>query len=231
MKKIKTLNRLIIFCIVITYSFSLNAQNKEVQCEQFYKDAKSAYDKGDYEVALIFFNRCKTEGCTNADFQIYIDVCNLKLGKKNNATIINGVTINGVTWAIKNVGAFDASDYGKYYTWHEAKNICPDGWRLPTKKEFESLINSGSTWTTINGKNGRKFGDSKNFVFLPAAVEAVYLDFEDPPLGDKIIWGYYWSFTSFIYDDVSILRFSRHSAYISTSQSSADGHSVRCVKE
>jgi uncharacterized protein (TIGR02145 family) len=30
--------------------------------------------------------------------------------------------------------------YGRLYTWEVANKICPKGWRLPTKSEFESLL-------------------------------------------------------------------------------------------
>ena len=29
---------------------------------------------------------------------------------------------------------------GRLYTWAETKTVCPEGWRLPTKADFESLI-------------------------------------------------------------------------------------------
>ena len=29
---------------------------------------------------------------------------------------------------------------GRLYSWVEAKSVCPEGWRLPTKADFESLI-------------------------------------------------------------------------------------------
>ena len=82
---------------------------------------------------------------------------------------INGVVINGVRWATRNVGekgTFVSSpeQYGKYYTWEEAQRACPQGWRLPTVAELKKL-RDGSTWTTLNGMNGRKFGN----MFLPAA--------------------------------------------------------------
>ena len=32
------------------------------------------------------------------------------------------------------------NDYGNLYTWEAAKNACPEGWHLPTKGEFESMI-------------------------------------------------------------------------------------------
>ncbi|MCL2328385.1 MAG: Ig-like domain-containing protein [Bacteroidetes bacterium] len=83
------------------------------------------------------------------------------------------VVINGVTWATRNVassGTFAATpeSYGIYYS-YQAQNVCPSGYRLPTKSELESLINSGSTWTNRNGTKGRIFGNGSNTIFLPAA--------------------------------------------------------------
>ena len=46
---------------------------------------------------------------------------------------------------------------------------CPPGWRIPYVDEFESLVASGSFWTTVNGVRGRVFGTAPNQIFLPAA--------------------------------------------------------------
>ena len=46
-----------------------------------------------------------------------------------------------------------------------------DGWRMPTKKEIQELMdNCTSEWTTLNGVNGRKFTSKTNgnSIFLPA---------------------------------------------------------------
>ena len=46
------------------------------------------------------------------------------------------------------------------------------GWRMPTREEFEELMdNCTSEWTTLNGVNGRKFTSKTNdkSIFLPAA--------------------------------------------------------------
>jgi len=32
--------------------------------------------------------------------------------------------------------------YGYLYNWETAINVCPDGWRLPTKHDFETLLNN-----------------------------------------------------------------------------------------
>jgi len=79
-----------------------------------------------------------------------------------------GVVINGVKWATCNVGASIPEEFGNYYTWEEAQNVCPKGWRLPTAKELESLVNAGSKWTNVNGVKGRMFGSGNTTIFMPA---------------------------------------------------------------
>ncbi len=65
-----------------------------------------------------------------------------------------------------------------------------DSWRLPTKAEFEELINRCTwTWTTYNNVNGYKVtGPNGNFIFLPAAGSryGTELNFRGSD-------GYYWS--------------------------------------
>jgi len=49
------------------------------------------------------------------------------------------------------------------------KDPCPQGWRLPTQNELNSLINSGSFFGEVNGVPGRFFGGGDKRVFFPAA--------------------------------------------------------------
>lgn len=80
-----------------------------------------------------------------------------------------GVEINGVTWAISNVGkpkefVANPQEKGEYYTWQEAINACPEGWRLATEAELENLVKStNGEWT----EKGYEYADGK--LFLPAA--------------------------------------------------------------
>ena len=55
------------------------------------------------------------------------------------------------------------------HTWDAENDPCPEGWRLPTREEFQSLVNTGSVWTTVNRTNGRLFGTYPNQIFLPAS--------------------------------------------------------------
>ena len=110
-----------------------------------------------------------------------------------------GVVINGVRWATRNVdapGPFAASpeSAGMFFQWNNrrawsatdavenwdntnaggdswtrANDPCPAGWRLPTDEELTALAEMGGTWTTLNGVDGKMFGTAPNQIFLPAA--------------------------------------------------------------
>ena len=108
---------------------------------------------------------------------------------------------SGVKWATCNVGASTPGDYGNYYAWGEIRtkseytesNSASDGndlgdiggdssrdtatanwggsWRLPTKGEFQELIdNCDWIWVTQNGNKGYKVTSKNNgqSIFLPA---------------------------------------------------------------
>ena len=65
-----------------------------------------------------------------------------------------------------------------------------DGWRMPTRAEFQELYNNTTvTWTTQNGVNGRLFTASNgNTLFLPATGCRYY-----GTLFHAGSYGYYWS--------------------------------------
>lgn len=65
-----------------------------------------------------------------------------------NKTTDSGVQISGTTWATRNVGnkgtfVNNRTELGEKYYIEDAKNACPNGWRLPTYKEIENLISLG----------------------------------------------------------------------------------------
>jgi len=132
------------------------------------------------------------------------------------------ILINGVKWTTRNVGASSPEDYGNYYTDTQAQTVCPTGWRLPTRAELQLLINSGSTWTTQNGVNGRRFGSGTNTIFLPAAG-ARYRNSGNFFAVDTD--GYYWSNTEYYHLNFNSSR-TRTYEY-------ANGYDfcVRCVAE
>ena len=91
------------------------------------------------------------------------------------------VVIDGLTWANKNVGAESVLDYGDTFTWEEALNACPEGWRLPTKDEM-SIIVGNYSWDYLSGQCGiYSLNKDNDAVFFPAAQGGV--------------GGYYWTST------------------------------------
>lgn len=145
-----------------------------------------------------------------------------------------GVVINGVTWATRNIaasGCFSRTpeDIGMIYQWNRKKawaatgeisgwdnsasigNIwekendpCPEGWRIPTIDELQTLLDTTKVrqeWITLNGVQGRKFTDlqSGNSVFFPAVGYRDYTtgSFKNEYLPNKECpASLYWSITN-----------------------------------
>ena len=144
-----------------------------------------------------------------------------------------GVTINGITWATRNVGArgtFVANpwDYGNYYTFDEAQTACPSGWRLPTTEEFESLKRAGSEWIAVNGVSGRRFGSGNHSVFFPATG---YRHWSNGTLNSVGSYGHYWSATPSSTTYGRYLNFNATSVYPNLNYSRANGFAARCLSE
>ena len=141
-------------------------------------------------------------------------------------TFGESVVINGVRWATRNVdtpGTFaqNPESAGGFFTWLEARNACPPGWRLPTFEELQSLNDAGSTWCA----NGRFFGTAPNQIFLLAAGSTN----ADGMLRSAGWWGGYLSRTQ---SSVAAwgMQFGSDGVWMSGFGSTA-GYSVRCVAE
>lgn len=128
-----------------------------------------------------------------------------------------------VKWATSNIGAKAYYEYGKYFTWGDINSIKHDEycktfgeeiydiagdkeydaalshwggqWRLPTKTEFEELIEKCTIKEKIVGKyNGCLVtGPNGNSIFLPMAGLSQNAEFDDKFVGEI---GNYWSATS-----------------------------------
>lgn len=129
---------------------------------------------------------------------------------------------SGLKWATCNVGANSPEEYGNCYAWGEIEtkksytiensetykknhgNISGNPkydaaqanwggtWRMPTKEEFEELLNNCTwEWTAQEGKNGYKVtGANGNSIFLPAAGS-----YHDTGRISDGKYGGYWSAT------------------------------------
>lgn len=72
--------------------------------------------------------------------------------------------IGGMFWLTDNLryefeGAYLAAHStnqkpGRVYTWDEAKKVCPKGWRLPSKRDWEHLFSSTSDANSLKSTSG-----------------------------------------------------------------------------
>lgn len=143
----------------------------------------------------------------------------------------------GLEWMTENLQGFGGTeiDGRTYYTWEEAMAAAEqlgDGWRLPTKDEWDALCDIGSTWD--EDRKGRWFGgnhdtDHEGSLFLPATG---YRHRESGALTYVGASGYYWSSSSRLAGDgnAGSLGFNSGSVYPLNWNRRAYGLSVRCVR-
>ena len=131
-------------------------------------------------ISIAFFASCGTRKCATL-------------------TTDEGVVIDGVRWATRNVdapGTFapypesfgmlfqwgrrkgwavtgDVEGWDSYcyegVNWEKENDPCPEGWRVPTFDEIRTFGHIESEWITKNGVNGRLLGTAPYQIFLPAA--------------------------------------------------------------
>jgi uncharacterized protein (TIGR02145 family) len=179
-------------------------------------------------IASIFFIGCISEYCPFEPI--------------NPLTLTDeGIVINGIRWATRNVdapGTFteEIDCFGRLYTWHEAQNACPQGWRVPSIEELESLNSVGSfwrdelyLWLDLDAVSGRYYGGFFNRVFLPASG---WLNFNLEALINQWAEGYYWSSTPHENPNAArALSFDDSKSTVTGSYHRTYGFAVRCVFE
>ena len=105
-------------------------------------------------------------------------------------------------------------------------------WRVPTREDFQSLIEARGAWSTINDINGRIFGTAPYQIFLRAAG---WRYGGNGTLRDAAVTGRYWSSTQQGHaEQASVNAWSLGISSSETSESSiarANGLSIRCVAD
>jgi len=106
-----------------------------------------------------------------------------------------------------------------------ANDPCPEGYRIPTVDEWESVL-SDNTWTqTDDGFKISPDGGSNYTLFLPNAGKRY---FEDGSVVETGVAGYYWSSSP---KNTDAFNLSLQGKAALSRSSKANGLSVRCVKE
>jgi len=146
-----------------------------------------------------------------------------------NSVIINNqtyktATFGGKTWMVQNLNVkvqgsscygnkqANCPKYGSLYTWDQAQEVCPEGWRLPTSDEWESSIASGNTGSYFS----KALGGFKNAKgkFELVGVRADFWTASSE--GEKGVY-WYWSNKSKEFGQSSFAKKAQMS--------------VRCIKE
>jgi uncharacterized protein (TIGR02145 family) len=130
--------------------------------------------------------------------------------------------------------------YGKLYNWYavsDSRNICPEGWHVPTDVEWTKLISylggenvaggklkeSGTShWTSPNQASNKS-----SFTALPGGQRGWY-----GPYNDLGTYGYWWSSSEGFSDGSwGISTVNIESIVVKYNYAKECGFSVRCIKD
>lgn len=166
-------------------------------------------------------------------------------GKKEYVEDLQGnkyrtVTIRKQTWMAENMrmrlensSCYDndkknCEKFGRLYSWDDAKRICPTGWSLPKKFDYEILmgvdydkLKSTSGWSTIDNANGNGTDNYKFSVFPGGYYTGIFSD-----IGKN---AYFWTSTPRSDGYAWYLEFGRNSMKFASNSNSVK-MSVRCIK-
>ena len=126
----------------------------------------------------------------------------------------------------------NCSTYGSLLTIAAAKTACPDGWHLPTLKEWKRLLkaNGETLSSTSKGKVGYQFLSSESFNLLPAGM------LQGQPRNFKHLneVGYYWTSSNATGDDYYVLKIDKKAQRVEMIKEyygRRNGFSCRCVQD
>lgn len=138
------------------------------------------------------------------------------------------VILNGLKWSLKVLEVHGQT----YFTYKQAIDILNgSNKRIPTKEEFEELINLPNLWDDT--KNGMWFAEnpgdiaSDKSLFLPANG---FMDHPSMVIKDFNKYGYYWGFSDKYENYLTSLSLGKNQLF-THEYNIKYGHSVICILE
>jgi uncharacterized protein (TIGR02145 family) len=124
-------------------------------------------------------------------------------GKRWMAENLNYQTSNG-SWCYNNDNSY-CNKYGRLYDWNTAMMVCPAGWHLPSRQEWDNLVVAvggknvaGMKLKTKNGWSGNNGSGTDDFGF--SAIPSGYR-FSDGSFYDAGSYGRWWTTTEYNNDN------------------------------
>jgi len=132
----------------------------------------------------------------------------------------------------------DDQSLGKIYNWYavnDKRGLVPEGWRVPSKADFEQLIKNlggeklaGAKLKSVSiwGEKGRGT-DESGFSALPSGMRQFNGSFKN-----KTVYSYFWSITERPGNNAWYFGLSEKNANAKTFFSQkGNGFSIRCIKK
>lgn len=115
----------------------------------------------------------------------------------------------------------ECAEYGRLYSWEEAKTACPAGWHLPTEDEWLAILDD-----TGDAKQSYTAATTGSFAITMGGSRAPNGQYSDTD-------GIYWTSSSCGSDSASVILFDQDSARVLPECRPVEGWglSVRCTRQ
>ena len=151
-------------------------------------------------------------------------------GKMWMAENLNYQTASG-SWCYAN-NISNCDKYGRLYDWKTAKKVCPTGFHLPSRQEWNDLVNAAGGYKKLKARSGWDINgngtDNFGFSALPGGARD-----SDGRFSNAGSLGLWWTATE---DDAGVAYYHRGMSYDNGyvdeyNYDKSDGYSVRCVAD